>query len=173
MNGSKKFFTLFILSIVVSSQISCVGQSQEKEYAIIMLNFARGIQWPDASSKKFTIGVLNYPPLVAELNQVFTAAKLGNKKIEILEYSSTDDIDHCEMLFVPAFKSRSFEAILTKVGSKPILILTNKADMARKGSGVNFIFSEGKLNYEINCRTIEKRGLKIPASIKGSGIVIE
>lgn len=138
-----------------------------------MLNFARGIQWPENSTKSFVIGVLAYPPLVAELGQVVTSTKLGNKKIEIREYHSADEIGECQMLFIPAFKTRSFENVLAKVNSKPTLIVTNKADMAKKGSGINFVFMEGKLKYEINCRTIEKRGMKIPSSIKGQGILID
>jgi hypothetical protein len=173
MNRVRTLLTIFVFAAVLAHQNSCTAQSQEKAYAIFMLNFARGVQWPDATSKVFTVGVVNYPPLVAELNQVFTSAKLGNKKIQIREYTSADEIDRCEMLFIPAFKSRSFESILLKIGTKPTLIFTNKVDMARKGSGVNFIFNDGKLKFELNCKAIEKRGMKIPASLKGLGILVE
>lgn len=173
MNCFRALSTLLAFILVLLHQTPCSAQSQERTYAILMLNFARGVQWPNATSKNFTIGVLNYPPLVAELNEVFTSSKLGNKKIQILEYTSPDEIDHCEMLFVPAFKTRSFESILQKIGTKPTLIFTNKADMAKKGAGVNFIFNEGKLKFELNCKAIEKRGMKIPASLKGLGVLVE
>ena len=169
-----RFYYAISLSILLCSLTTpSVGQSQEKAYSIFMLNFARGIQWPESSNKSFVIGVLGYPPLVTELSQVFTSTKLNNKKIEIQEYHSADEIGECQMLFIPAFKTRSFENVLAKVNSKPTLIVTNKADMAKKGAGINFVFVEGKLKYEINCKTIEKRGMKVPASIKGLGILIE
>lgn len=166
------FYTILFITSTLQSNIS-FGQSQEKAYAIFMLSFARGVQWPGTSTGNFTIGVLGYPPLVAELNAVFTSTKLGNKKVEIREYTSADEIDNCQMLFVPAFKTRSFENILTKVGNQPTLIFTNKVDMAKKGAGVNFVFAEGKLKYELNCKNIEKRGMKIPSNIKGLGILVD
>lgn len=172
MTTQRIFYTVLFITFLLQSNLT-FAQSQEKAYAIFMLSFARGIQWPETASGNFTIGVLGYPPLVAELNQVFTSTKLGNRKIEIREYSSTEEIDKCQMLFVPAFKTRSFENILAKVGTQPTLIFTNKIDMARKGAGVNFVFAEGKLKYELNCKNIEKRGMKIPANIKGLGILVE
>lgn len=172
MSTRRFFYSILFITFTLSSNF-CFGQSQEKAYAIFMLSFARGIQWPESSYGTFTIGVLAYPPLVAELNQVFNSTKLGNRKVEIREYTSADEIDKCQMLFIPAFKTRSFENILTKVGTQPTLIFTNKVDMAKKGAGVNFVFAEGKLKYEINCKTIEKRGMKIPANIKGLGILVE
>ena len=173
---SRTFYYAVSLSITLllcAQANSCLGQSQEKAYAIFMLNFARSIQWPAASYETFTIGVLSYPPLVAELNQVFTSTKLGNRKVEIREFINAEEIDKCEMLFVPAFKARTFENVLTKVENHSTLSLTNKPDMAKKGAGVNFVFIEGKLKYEINCRTIEKRGMKIPSNIKGQGILVD
>lgn len=165
--------SLVLTTLLCSQTNSCLGQSQEKAYAIFMLNFARNIQWPVTSYETFTIGVVGYPPLVAELKQVFTSTKLGSRKVEIREYTNAEEIDKCQMLFVPAFKARAFESILTKVENHSTLILTNKPDMARKGAGVNFVFVEGKLKYEINCTTIEKRGMKIPSNIKGQGILVD
>jgi len=150
------------------------AQSQEKVYTLLMLNFARGIQWPDASQNdNFVIGVFEYPPLASELNNAASTTKIGNRKIVVKEFTRADDIQDCHILFVPAYKARSLDAVLNKVGSDPTLIVTNKSDLAKKGSGVNFILVEGKLRYEINCKSIEKRGMKISANVKGMGIVVE
>lgn len=137
-----------------------------------MVNFVKGIQWPGTESK-FVIGILAYPPLAAELNQAFSTAKIKNHTIEIREYTSVEEIETCQMIFIPAFKSRSFDKLIEKVGATPTLIVSNKLDMAKKGAGINFTLVDGKPKYEINCRTIEKRGMKISTTVKGMGIIIE
>jgi hypothetical protein len=46
-------------------------------------------------------------------------------------------------------------------------------DLSKRGSGINFVLSNGKLGYEINCKAIEKRGLKVSNGIKNMGTIVE
>ncbi|MBT1698516.1 DUF4154 domain-containing protein [Fulvivirgaceae bacterium PWU4] len=140
----------------------------------MMLNFARGIQWPETKNNgNFVIGVLEYPPLAAELGTATASAKIGNQKIEVKEIQRPEEVGGCHILFIPAYKARALAAVLEKIGVQPTLIITNKMDYARKGSGVNFLLVEGKLKYEINCGSIERRGMKISANVKRMGIIVE
>jgi hypothetical protein len=156
--------------LAVASSGYC--QSQEKIYSVTMLNFARGMEWPTSSHENFVIGVLSYPPLAAELKQAASNSKIGNRKIVIKEYASPEEIEACHMIFVPAFKSRSFVNVLTKTENDPTLIVSNKTDYARKGAGINLVLIEGKLRYEINSLSIEKRGIKVSSNIKKFGISV-
>lgn len=166
--------SVVLVIVLMACPFRVRSQSQEKIYSALMLNFARGIQWPDAgASGKFVIGVFEYPPLAAELNAVTASAKIGNRKIEVKEFVRPDEISGCHILFIPAYKARTLPDVLDKVGARPTLIITNKMDYARKGSGVNFLLVDGKLRYEINCRSIESRGMKISANVKGMGIIVE
>jgi hypothetical protein len=99
--------------------------------------------------------------------------KIGSQKIIVKEFARPEDVSACHILFVPAYKAKSFDAILNKVGTQPTLIVTNKIDLAKKGSGVNFILVDGKLRYEINCKSIEKRGMKVSSNVKGMGIIVD
>lgn len=164
---------LFAIAIVVLTSKSVGAQSQEKNYAVLILNFSRGIVWPAGEAgENFVIGVLEYPPLAAELAEATANIRIGNRKIQIRELTSADEAARCNILFIPAFKAKSLSHVLSEVGSEPVLIVTNKFDMARKGSGVNFTLVDGKLKYEINSKSIEARGMKISAGIKGMGIEV-
>jgi hypothetical protein len=163
----------FLTTTMVMLSVGATAQSQEKNYATFILNFSRGIVWPSSNdTKNFVIGVLEYPPLAAELTGATSNIKIGNRKIEVKELNSVDEVQGCNIVFIPAFKAKVLANILTEVESKPVLIVTNKFDLARKGSGVNFTLVGGKLQYEINCKAIEARGLKISAGIKGMGIEV-
>jgi hypothetical protein len=153
--------------------IASASQSQEKIYSHLILNLSRGIVWPNSvDAEKFVIGVLEYAPLASELSAAATTIKIGSRKVEVRELLNVDDVVGCNVLFIPAYKAKALTGALTKLGSKPTLIITNKLDLAKKGSGVNFLLVDGKLKYEINCKSIEERGMKISASIKGMGIVV-
>jgi hypothetical protein len=174
MHSPNRFqFTLLLLLVGTFSLQLARAQSQEKVYTMLMLTFARGIEWPSfKTAGTFVIGVFEYPPLVAELNSTAGNLKISGRKIEIKELTTTADLEGCNMVFIPAYKARQFGSVLDRLGADATLIVTNKMDMAKKGAGVNFVLVDGKLKYEINCKSIEKRGMKISASVKGMGIVV-
>ena len=170
IHSKMRFFGVLAL-LLLSANAN--GQSQEKNYATLILNFSRGMVWPaNAGREKFVIGIMEYPPLVAELQTACQTMKIGNRKIEVKELTSVDGAGDCQILFIPAYKAKTLITVLDRLGSNPTLIVTNKFDLARKGSGVNFVLVDGRLQYEINARSIEARGLKISASIKAMGIEV-
>lgn len=164
-----KFIGLLLLVVANPGN----AQSQEKVYSHLILNLSRGIVWPGtASTEKFVIGVLEYGPLASELENIAVNSKIGSRRLEIKELASVEDVEGCNILFIPAYKAKALTGVLSRLGTYPTLIITNKMDMAKKGSGVNFLLVDGKLKYEINCKAIEQRGMKISSSIKGMGIVV-
>jgi hypothetical protein len=149
------------------------GQSQEKVYAALLIKLSRGIQWPaENQSRNFVIGVIAYSPLAEELKSSVLTIKKGKQPIVIKELSGPDDCGNCDVLFIPSFKSKILPAILNKIGNSSTLIVTNKPDMTKAGSGINFLFDSGKIKYEINAQSIERRGMKISSDIKNMGILI-
>lgn len=139
-----------------------------------MLNFAKQIQWPDhASTSNFVIGVYEYPPLVSELSAFTSSTKVGMKKIEIREVGASEEVGDCHILFVPAYKTKRFNEILTVARNKSMLLVCNKVGYANKGAGINFVIVDGKLRYEINSKAIEDRGLKVSSNLKALGIAVK
>jgi hypothetical protein len=62
-----KLFLLSNISFVLFS-FSAHAQSQEKVYSTLILNVAKGIQWPQGhAEKELVIGVVEYAPLQDEL----------------------------------------------------------------------------------------------------------
>jgi YfiR/HmsC-like len=141
---------------------------------VLLLKIARGIQWPnETQSKSFVIGVLSYTPLADELKNSVATIKKGKLPIVIRELSSPDECDDCDVLFLPSFKSKSLPAVLSRIGNNSTLVVTNKFNLTREGSGINFILQEGKIKYEINPGAIEKRGMRISADIRNMGSVLQ
>jgi hypothetical protein len=168
-----KAVILFLLSGISLVSCSLHAQSQEKVYSALILNVAKGIQWPQGyADKELMIGVVEYAPLEEELKTITSSIKLGGKTVQIKNVTGSADVKDCDVLFVPAFKAKSLPKYVSYTSNMPTLIITNKMDLAKQGSGVNFILVNGKLKYEINCKSIEARGMKISSAIKGMGILV-
>ncbi|HEY0742096.1 MAG TPA: YfiR family protein [Chryseosolibacter sp.] len=170
MNPTKTLLPLFFLFVSFDS----IAQSQEKIYSVMMLNFAKGMQWPAASQAgSFIIGVLEYPPLASELGALSSNIKLGSRKIEIKEFDAPERVSGCHMLFIPAYKTKKLPDVAARLGTNATLIVTNKMDYAKKGAGINFVLVDGKTRFEINTKAIAKSGIKVSSGIKGLGILVE
>jgi len=149
------------------------GQSQEKAYALMINNFTKNIQWPSNSSSNFVIGILAYQPLAQELKVATAQRKVGNKEIVIKEITSIEDAIGCQIIFIPAFKSKTLLAAHNDFKKLPILIVTNKPGLAQQGSGINFILKDGKVQFEINATAIESHGLRVSGNLKALGILVD
>jgi hypothetical protein len=132
-NLMNRKFCILALTLLLLLCFKAESQSQEKVYSVMMMNFAKGTQWPAANSKgNFVIGVVEYPPLAAELLKISANLKLGNRKIEIREFEMLDKIGQCHMLFLPAYKARRLPDVIARLHNDPILLITNKLDYAKK-----------------------------------------
>lgn len=162
---------LALLSIAVTPAKS---QSQEKLYAVMILNFAQNIQWPAGSiGDKFTIGILAYSPLATEIKSSTTQKKIAGRTIEVKEIYTPQDAQGCEIIFIPSFKSKKLPAFLTVLNHDATLIITNMFNLARQGSGINFLLKNGSLAYELNRKSVEARGMKVSSRIVSMGTLVE
>lgn len=168
-------FAVIVLVLINFLPGTLTAQSQEKIYSLMILNFAKTINWPTTGTEtKFIIGVVEYPPLVAELKAtVQSSTRINGKTVEIRELVSPEEARGCQILFLPAYKAKWLPRIIQNIPVQPTLIVSNKSDVARSGGGINFTLTNGKLNYEINCKAIEKRGMKISAALKSTGTIVQ
>jgi hypothetical protein len=143
-------------------------------YSNLIVNFVRGIQWPATAVKdKYVIGVYEYLPLTSSLREIIGPIKVNGKTIEVVDITDVQAAKDCHVVFIPAYKAKALQPLLTTISNDPKLIITNKMDLSKRGSGINFVLSNGKLGYEINCKAIEKRGLKVSNGIKNMGTIVE
>jgi YfiR/HmsC-like len=76
------------------------------------------------------------------------------------------------MLFVPSTLSGQLGEVLSKVGSKSTLVITEQPGLGAKGSDVNFIMKDGKLAFELNQTALTKHKLKASSELTRLAILI-
>ncbi len=149
--------------------LSVAAHAQEYKYhPIFIYNFSKYIEWPTTGTGDFVIGVVGNNSAYQEMVNISEKKKtIKNRNLVIKKCSSLDDTQGCAIVFVTKSKNISVEDI-QKLSHLGILVITEHANMAEKGSHINFIATQdSKIGFELNATTAQQAGLKVSSSLAG------
>ena len=168
----KRILLIFFVFTIFSS----ISFAQKEKYqSLFIYNFTKYIKWPESyNGEKFVIGVIGNSEILSALNEMASSKKKTGtgEVIEIKKYSSVENIDDCNILFVSNDAVNNLEKIVDQTSSKPILIITESPGMATKGSIINFVDQNGKIKFELNEAKATTRGLVVSGSLTSLAIMI-
>ena len=168
----KRILLIFFVFTIYSS----ISFAQKEKYqSLFIYNFTKYIKWPESyNGEKFVIGVIGNSEILAALNEMAASKKKTGtgEVIEVKKYSSVDNIDNCNILFVSNDAVDNLGKIVDQTSSKPILIITESPGMATKGSIINFVDQNGKIKFELNEAKATTRGLVVSGSLTSLAIMI-
>jgi hypothetical protein len=159
--------SIIFIQLIVSA--SLWAQSQPKLYSVFIYSFAKSLRWPTPAGDNFVIGVFDDPLLKSELEKDLVSKQIGDRKIIVKNVTTQDDYADCSIIFLPKSRSSQLKVIVDKDPQSPILIISEKEGLTRLGSGINLLYSEGKLRFEYNLQSLEARGIKMPGNLKSMG----
>lgn len=165
-----------IISLLLVSTFVNYSQAQKEKYqSLFIYNFTKYIEWPNSyNSGKFVIGVIGD----TEISESIMAMAKSKKKtgngfvMEVKNFSSVDQIEDCNILFVSEENVGSLQKICDRTISKPMLIVTDTPGMANQCSIINFVEKDGKIKFELNESNALSRGLIISGSLASLAIII-
>ena len=164
--------TSFLLVFVAMSLSPAVAQNY-KMHSVFIYSFTRYVQWPDAYNQgDFEIMVLGESPILEELKAMAQAKKVGDRTIKITKIKEPSEIRKCNILFVPTARSAEIAAVMEKINTQSILVVTEEPGLGLKGSDINFIIKDGKLAFELNQASVNKQGLKVSNELTRLAILI-
>jgi YfiR/HmsC-like len=162
-------------TIVFLVGLATIARSQDyKLHPVYIYSFTKYVIWPDGyKAGDFEIVVLGESPIIKELNTMASLKKTpDNRAIVIKKIDNPADIKKCNVLYVPAGKSKMLLDVMTKVGTQSILIITEEVGLGSKGSNINFIIKDGKLAFEMNQGSMNKQSLKASSELSRLAIQI-
>ncbi|ELR68251.1 hypothetical protein C900_00605 [Fulvivirga imtechensis AK7] len=163
--------TLLLMLMMVAFNTHVKAQNAEHQVKTVFIyNFIRYIEWPK-QGEEFTIGIYGNDPEAFSAFMDMAAKKAATKRIVVKSFTSLSEAASCDILFIPAQNSGNLNEVKS-LGLKNILVVTEKAGLAKKGSGINFINVDGKLRFEINRDEIERSGLKVSSQLLGLAIEV-
>ncbi|QOI96207.1 MAG: YfiR family protein [Flammeovirgaceae bacterium] len=170
-----KMIKKILFTFLVASATTVFAQERplHEVYSMMVYNFVKYVQWPDhTESGEFVIGVIGNNDVFATLNSWYGGKPRGSKTYVIKKFNSAADVADCHVVFIDKSKSGEFEAVNTKVKGKGTLVITDKAGLGEKGSGINFKNIDNKLKFELNQKAIEASNLKVSGSLTSMAILI-
>ncbi len=151
------------------------NNANSKIKATLIYNFTKYIDWPEKYKEgNFVIGVLGTTTFYNDLTVLLSKKTVGDQKFEIKSFSTIESITgNCHILFIPAVNSNMVPDLIKKLKGKSTLIVTEKAGMAKQGSGINFVVENNKQRFELNKGNIEKYNMKVSSTLASLAIAVE
>lgn len=161
------------VALLISSNSFAQDRPMHEVYSMMMFNFVKYVQWPDhTSTGDFVIGVVGNPEVYNTLNAWYGGKPRGTKTYVIKSFKSAADLSDCDVVFIDKSKSGEFDAINNKVKGQGTLVITDKAGLGEKGSGINFRTIDNKLKFELNQKVVDASNLKVSSALASMAIVI-
>lgn len=146
---------------------------KEKFHSIFIYNFSKYVKWPDdQDAGSFVIGVYGSSAIEKDLAEMAVSKKVNGMPIEVKQFKSMEGIDQCHIIYVASSESGKIDQIISQTNSKPVLIVTDKPGLAKKGAAINFVELDGKIKFELNQQNAESRGLKVAGALTSLAIVV-
>ena len=162
--------TIFLLLLFSSLKQTAIAQGSRGEAnlkAVFIYNFTRYIEWdstanPDKSS--FVIGIIGFSPVNNALAEIAKTNRVNNKRIVIRYYSKPEDIQDCQVLFIPKGIPFSLASVLERTG-KGTLTVSEEPGFAKQGTALNFFIDNDKVKFEANLKALFMAGLKASSQL--------
>lgn len=159
VQGLSLFF--FVLSF-------CGAQAQGVNYRVhgmFITNFAKYVDWPGSQSN-INIAVLAPQDVVMLVASITKGRKVKDAQLNVRKINAVSQIsDNVHIVFLPAVASGQFEAVKKAIGDRPILLVTEKAGLAKKGGMINFVQVGGKMRFELNQSVIEAHNMQVSSNL--------
>lgn len=169
----KAIFLVFATLQLCGSASSCYAQSFDHlENAVYVYNFIKYTQWPQ---KKATIqvGIVGKTPMETSLKYLFSK-KNNSAVIYIIKTISWEEAKMMDVVIVAQDASPLLKNIDKDVANLPVLIISEKGNMARNGACISFFIDEDndfKTGYQLSIKNYKKHGLQANEQILNNAVL--
>ena len=158
-----------VLAVLSVLSATVRAESEATVKAAYLVNFAKLIEWPasafaDAKSA-FIIGIVGRGGAGGEIAQTVAGASASGHPIEVRRVSAGDGgaLAACHLLFVA--ESERAEAVVAAVQGRPVLVVGEGEDFARRGGAIGFVKESGTVKFEANPKAAARNGLTVSAKL--------
>lgn len=171
---ARRVLALILLGYFCLADVTAQSQpaAAEVEYqikAVFLFNFTKFVEWPEKAFADaltpITIGIIGENPFGSLLDQTVNGELVKGRKLEVKLLGEKDSPNCCHVLFVShSLKGRVGE-ILERVGSAPILTVSEIDGFAQQGGMINFVVLNKNVRFEVNPSRAQRVGLAISSKL--------
>jgi len=170
-----KKITIAFIAILFSAA-AVFGQDEKpmhEIHAAMLFNFMKYIQWPNESDGgEFVMGILGEDDVFNTMKARYDGKPKGAKKYVVKKLASAAEAATCSVVYLGKSKNKEFENVKAATTGKPILTITDSANLGQKGSCINFKVIDSKLKFELNSASLNGANLKVSSQLSSMAIMI-
>lgn len=136
--------------------------------AVFLFNFAQFVEWPRPAtpdSAPLVIGILGDDPFGRVLDATVRGEHLGTRPFAVRRFARVEDIGACDILFISQSEGNRVENILTGLGNRPILTVSDISGFANRGGMINFVTDKHRIRLKINVEAARAARLTISSKL--------
>jgi hypothetical protein len=160
----RKIFLLALL-LLVASQYSQGQTTNYQVYALFVFNIAKYSSWPEGGGSEIHITVVGKSKAFEELLKQ-NGKVVNGSTIKVSQVEDYQDVGQTQIIYLSDGKSSVLEDIQKLTHGKPVLIITEREGLFKKGASFSFVVLDNKtLRFDINITELEKRSIKVSKNI--------
>ncbi|HSZ86829.1 MAG TPA: YfiR family protein [Puia sp.] len=161
----KRFVYLILFCLSASTPQAQMREQEANLKAAFIYNFINYIDWDAGNNNNdFIIGIVGSSDVTKSLIDFSKGKTAKDKKIIVRVFNRPEDIENCQILFIPKNISFSLHSILEKT-DKGTLTISEETGFAEQGTALNFYIQNDKLKFEANIKAIDGAGLKASSQL--------
>jgi|1048.fasta_scaffold13051_3 hypothetical protein len=131
--------------------------------ANFVYHFAAGNDWPDEVKRgNFRVAVIGNDRLYRELVDKYALKPIGAQSLEVVRVEPGELSGFYHIVYAEASDLRR---IASAIGSKPTLLVTERAGALAEGATINFVVRNNRILYEIDSAAASRRGVLLGSKI--------
>ncbi len=151
------------------------GYPEDAVKAAYLYRFTQYVDWPDPPPPDvpFTIAVLDAPEVAGQLQRLVANHLVKNSKAQVRMISSIQELGSARMLFVGAGYLNRLQNVISSIGARPVLLVTDDDDGMPAGSVVNFVTVEHRVRFEVSLTAADRSKLRVSSELLGVAIHVQ
>ena len=131
--------------------------------ANFVYHFAAGNDWPEEVKRgNFRVAVVGNEKLYRELVDKYALKPIGAQTLEVVRVEPGELSGFYHIVYAEASDIRRIAAA---IGSKPTLLVTERAGALAEGATINFVVRNNRILYEIDSAAASRRGVLLGSKI--------
>jgi len=167
---------LAVLAPVTVSRVAAAASAQEVE-AAYLFNFARYVEWPDASfegkDSPIRVCMLWADDFASLVDSAIGSRMVDKRPVSVEMKSSIGQTGRCHILFVGEASREQQQMVIAALSGESVFTVSEARGFASRGGVANFIQHKSKVRFEISPEAAAEAGLKISSRLLQIAKVVE
>lgn len=133
--------------------------SEPQLKASYLINFFKYIEWPD-SPESLTLCLFGREELSPYLRD-YEGRLVAGRPLRIRKITQNDQLAGCQQLYIPDQERERVAQLLSALGSRAVLTVSDKQEFAHDGGGITLETQDGRIVFDINTEIVHRAGLRM------------